>query len=1474
MSNKKNLWVVGIGASAGGLDAIQQLFDKLPNDTGSAFIIIQHLSPDFKSLMPELLAKHTKMKIFTAEDKQTIAANCIYFNQRGKNLQIKGNKLYLFDKEPKKNLNLPIDIFFHSLGEEYREKSIGVILSGTGSDGSRGIKTIKERGGTVIVQEPESAQFNGMPNSAIETNLVDHILPPGEIAHILIRFPGQYLALSEKETKSNDVVFYRIINEVYKNSGIDFKQYKKNTLLRRLKKRMSINNFEQCTDYYAFLKSNSKEKDILRQDFLIGVTSFFRDIEAFEVLKTKIIPELIKQKKNTDTIRIWIPGCSTGEEAYSIAILFDDYIRTHKLNNDFKIFATDIDSQALNNAGHGQYHFKNELDDFYLENYFVKSGEEIEIIKRIRDRIVFSNHNILKDPPFIRMDFISCRNLLIYLENNIQYKIILNFQFALNTGGYLFLGNSESLGKASVFFKVIDSKWKIFQNITDAKQIPGQSNPEERISSLTYKSQRDKVIQHEYRYKENPESAFHRYLSKKYSPAVIFINREFDILYIQGDAGKKLSYNEGIFQNNLLKAVSPEIATSLRSGMRRLMLENKDIFIKDVQSNSEKKKFTFDIGLHKAEELANYNDVYFVSFGRDKETSKNETIEIDSVPLDIASKQRLEDAENELKATKSELQNVVEELETSNEELQSSNEELMASNEELQSTNEELQSVNEELYTVNAELQEKNKELQTLNDDVNNLLDSTEIGTLFLDTELRIRKFTAPLKKHFKLRNSDIGRPIAGFASNFRDNIINDVLGDSKTSLEKLTTIEKEIVDLDGKNYLMRVGPYITIQKKIEGVVITFVDINELKKKEAALQAKTDELIKAEEIAKMGSWVLNIQTNEVFWTKELYKMYGFDPSLPPPPYSEHGKLFTPESWKILSKSLDKAIKEGIAYELELQTIKKNGSNGWMWITGDVSRDQNGKITHLRGVAQDITIRRNLHEELMREQKFSKKITELSPSAKYIYNFKKGTNTYMNPQFERILGYSSEEIKTMTENEFMSLYHPDDKEKIQKHMSEIAEGLEFCKIEYRFRNKKGDWVWCYSINSPFEKDVDGKIISFIGVFMDITEKKKNEEILKQAIIKANSANIYKDQFLANMSHEIRTPMNGLLGFAGLLREDGIDDKTKNEYVDIIEKNSKQLLNLIDDIIDVSKIEAGELKLNKEVCYLQKIFTDTEATFNEIKKQKQKEHITIKAIIPEKYSKLAIETDPLRLQQVLTNLVSNALKFSRKGTIKFGYTIKNDRVEIFVKDQGIGIPKDKLDTVFERFERIENINHKSDGTGLGLSISRGIVRLLEGKMSVKSTHGKGSIFRFEIPYKRVEDQSENIEKEALVNENSLQNKTILIAEDEESNIHYLSVLFKDKAVKLFWAKNGKEAVEMVKSHPDINIILMDIRMPVMNGDIAAEKILKLNKDIKIIAQTAFTMSGDKEKYLQKGFVDYIPKPIRKNELLEKISKWAID
>lgn len=838
--DKNQLTVVGIGASAGGLDAIQQLFDSLPDTSGLAFVVIQHLSPDFKSMMPELLSKHTRMAIFTARDGQLIEPNCIYLNQSGKNLMVKDNHLHLLDKGSRVNLNLPVDIFFHSLGQAYQENSVGIILSGTGSDGSRGIVTIKEAGGITFVQDPRTAQFDGMPNSSISTNQIDFVLSPREIGEKIIDITSTTVDLTDAFTEKNltKKSFTDILEHLYRKTTIDFRRYKRNTLIRRIEKRLHVHNLTNLTDYYRLLIEQPKETDRLKQDFLIGVSGFFRDNGAFESIKTNVIPKILNEDRQ-EIVRIWIPACSTGEEAYSLAIMCDQYIKDNNLSIDFKIFATDVDPYAVEKAGLGSFNINKaeEIPNKFLENYFIKTGESIQINKRIREKIIFSQHDILKDPPFLRMDLVSCRNMLIYFGTEAQQKVLHSFRFSLKMNGYLFLGNSESLGNYSEHFDVVDPHWKIFQSIDPAISTP--PSHADRIGGLTIPARRHSEPTASLIYdipdiSTSYEPTFESYLGRNHAPSSIFIDARFNVLYTQGNIINRIKITEGVFKSNLLKMVPATIASSIRNGIRKLQQSGETVLIKNVRVHSPQESFEVDLQIQKVSQVK--PAAYLVLFHEERQLPEGAEF-LDGAHVSQSISHQIEDLEFELERTREQLQNVVEKLETSNEELQSSNEELMASNEELQSTNEELQSVNEELYTVNTELQEKNKELTQVTNEMDNLLKSTDIGTLFLDSSLNIRKFTPSLSKHFSLQKTDLGRPISSFTSTFKEEDRIKLITDCKICIETLSTVEEEIEGADGNIYFRRVSPFRTTDNKIEGVVITFVDITKLKQAEQALQA-------------------------------------------------------------------------------------------------------------------------------------------------------------------------------------------------------------------------------------------------------------------------------------------------------------------------------------------------------------------------------------------------------------------------------------------------------------------------------------------------------------------------------------------------------------------------------------------------------------------------------------------------------------
>ncbi len=840
----KDFSLVGIGASAGGLKAITEFFSHMPSDTGLAFVVIQHLSPDFKSLMDELLAKHTTMPIKVIDGDTEVQENSIYLISSTSNIIIKDGIINNVDRKAASVLNLPIDIFFHSLGEDLKEKSIGVILSGTGTDGSRGIRSIKEEGGLIFVQNPETAQFDGMPKAAVATNLVDEILSPMDIATKIAGITkktdnGKKVLLDVKDLTDREI-FNRILELIEKASNINFMDYRQNTLIRRLEKRMYLNQSKNINEYYHVLTKQPNEVRLLFNEFLIGVTRFFRDKEAFEVVNKKVIPEILKGKYKNDSVRIWCVGCSSGEEAYSTAILFSEHLENSQSRANYKIFATDVDRRAVRKASTGVYPqgILADVGNDYIERYFIQTSNGYKIKKKIRDNLVFTVHDALKDPPFINIDLLICRNMMIYLNPDVQKKMLMNFRFALNHNSYMFLGPSESITPVKNAFKPINARWNIFQHISREKLVPISKPRQIEIPLLQTGKPSIKYLHREKEQEEYvkihnvTEDFIAQAISQRYGPRSLFVNEKLDIIYINGDFKDILQIPNTFTDLNLLSRLKSEEHILFRNGVRYALNERENRVYESVHFERGENVIEADIQFSVFESHELDRPLIWIAFDVTDKVSTVEAGEKKRV-INFADykNERLGALEYELSQIKKEKQYLVEQLEAANEELQSSNEELLAANEELQSTNEELQSVNEELYTVNTELQSKINELIISNNDITNLLTSTNIGIIFLDKNLYIRKFTPALKEQFDLEESDIGRPISNFTNSFSLDVGKEI----KTIINGADYIEKEVDDQNGNSFLMRVLPYWTNEKKKDGVVISFVNLNELKETRRAV---------------------------------------------------------------------------------------------------------------------------------------------------------------------------------------------------------------------------------------------------------------------------------------------------------------------------------------------------------------------------------------------------------------------------------------------------------------------------------------------------------------------------------------------------------------------------------------------------------------------------------------------------------------
>ena len=821
--------IVGIGASAGGLEAFKTFFSELPDAPGMAFVIVQHLDPTHKSLMVDLLKKYTKMQISEVKDHTEVLKDHVYIIPPNKDMAIFNGILHLMEPSLPRGFRKPIDFFQRSLANDQGVRAVGIILSGTGTEGTMGLKDIKGHGGLTIVQDPETAQYDGMPRNAITAGVQDFILPIKEIPKLLIKYSkNRNLKPIEKQVevvKTKDLlekIFILLRNE----TGCNFGDYKDSTVLRRVEKRMAINQITKLEDYIKYLQKNAEEVIKLFNELLIGVTSFFRDLEPFEILKKEVVPKIIEKKSNGDTIRIWIPGCSTGEEAYSIAIIFNEVISKQKKNIKVQIFASDIDERAINFARLGVYPdtIVTDVSKGRLHSYFYVEGQNYRIKKEIRDQIVFAEHNLMKDPPFSKLDLISCRNLLIYLNIESQKKVFSIFHYALVNEGVLFLGSSESLGEYADAFDVIDRKNKFFKrkNLQPDKMPQLGYNFQDPIPTLkaTAVPILKKVQQ------DNLAMITQRLLLSDYTPACAIIDNKNDAVYFSGNTGKYLQPSPGEAKLNIVDMAREGLKTELRTIISKARKSKKLEIATNVKVKTNGNFQTIKLTTRPLNQALNDNGYLMIIF-EDLATSTEKPTKVKKEePENISEVNALQ---QELDTTKEYLRSTIEQLEVSNEELKSSNEELQSSNEELQSTNEELetskeelQSVNEEIVTVNTELQGKIDELAKSYDDMNNLLASTEIGTIFLDDQLKIKRFTPSMSKIINLIQNDIGRPIDHLSSNLNyDTLVVDV----KNVLAKLTPFTAPVKSRDGIWYQMQIIPYKTAQNVIEGVVITFVDI-------------------------------------------------------------------------------------------------------------------------------------------------------------------------------------------------------------------------------------------------------------------------------------------------------------------------------------------------------------------------------------------------------------------------------------------------------------------------------------------------------------------------------------------------------------------------------------------------------------------------------------------------------------------------
>ncbi|MDJ1482524.1 CheR family methyltransferase [Cytophagaceae bacterium YF14B1] len=845
LTKNRRFTIVGMGGSAGSLEAIEEFLQNVPPDSGIAFVLVKHLDPNHESLLPDLLQRCTLMPVRNIEDGMEVHPNHVYVIPENKDLAIMNGQLLLLEPSKPRGFRMPIDNFLQSLAEDWGEKAACIIFSGMGSDGELGARFIKESIGLVIVQDPATATYDSMPRSIIQTGTPDYILSPAEMAGKLIdyiKYPSKKLEKKHQSTdKKMAVALQKVFILLRSQTGHDFSLYKRNTIMRRMERRMQTNQIFDLEEYVRFLQEHSTETENLFKELLIGVTKFFRDAPGFLALEERILPELLKKKGKNDAFRVWIVGCSTGEEAYSIAILIRECINKLKIRPNFKvqIYATDLDADAIKKARSGLYmaNISNDMSADRLDRWFIKKDDQYQIVQEIREMVIFAEHNLLKDASFTKLDLLCCRNVLIYFTQELQKKLLPMFHYTLNAGGVLFLGPSETISGHEDLFVSVDVKWKLYRrrdNTSSINKIAEFPNttilPKLPITLPAQKKQPS-------RQPSFLTDLTRKLLLEKHTPPAVLIDENGTILYVNGRTGKYLELYPGQMAMNVFDMAREGLGFELRNAVLRAYTQQEPVVINEVRVKTNGSFSLIRLKVDPIEQPLEMKGLLLVVFEDLPQVKKTRTINRNG-STDTEKDRLIAELEKELRFTKEHLQHTIEEMETSVEELKSTNEELQSTNEELQSTNEEAntakeetQALNEELLTVNMEFRAKTDELTEINNDMANLLNSSDIATIFLNQKLEIKRFTNRATKIVNLIQSDIGRPVAHISTNLN---YNHITRDAKEVLDLLQPKELQVEAKNGQWYAMRINPYRTLDNFIGGVVISFIDISTLKQLEKA----------------------------------------------------------------------------------------------------------------------------------------------------------------------------------------------------------------------------------------------------------------------------------------------------------------------------------------------------------------------------------------------------------------------------------------------------------------------------------------------------------------------------------------------------------------------------------------------------------------------------------------------------------------
>jgi two-component system, chemotaxis family, CheB/CheR fusion protein len=1481
--------VVGVGASAGGLKAITALLAEVPMTSGLSLVVMQHRSPNNEDLLISLLAKATPLPVACAEHGLELKANHVYVAPAGKALGLEQGR-FIHTTAAEGDPKLPIDVFFRSLAAERQGTAIAVVLSGSGADGTNGLSAVKENGGLIVVQDPSTAEFDSMPRNAIATGMADYVLAPERIPEALIRYIRQpYVRNMANGVEPSSEDLDRILSLLQASCRRDYRAYKTGTLARRIERRMGIHQIDSMSAYLDFLGTHPAEIEQMSRDILISVTRFFRDPDAFAALDEMILRPLVKRSNGDRPIRVWVPGCATGEEVYSIAILLKEACAAANTTRDIKVFGTDLDLHALDFARAGVYSETIAIDvsEDRLNSFFSRTSTGYKVKSFLRDAVSFAVQNLISDPPFSNLDLISCRNVLIYIDPAVQASIINLFHFGLVDGGGLMLGSAETIGNRTDLFESLSKKLHLYRRLGGGRRL-GLSLPASS-ANMSLETALAPIVT----VRNSPADITRQALLLAYAPAAALIDRQFHILYLFGPTGDFLDLPTGEPSQDLTAMMRGDLRLKVRGAVNRVIESNQRITITGIRQKRAGVQGLVTVTVAPIPGPKTANALLLVTFVRE-----TETVAAAADPSQASGEASVvEQLEYELRVTRDDLNGTIQELESSNEALRAANEEVLSINEELQSSNEEmetskeeLQSLNEELSSVNAQLHEKISELETATNDLTNLLTSSDVATLFLSPDLRIKRFTPSATRLFSFIPTDIGRPITDVARHFTDP---HLLSDNQRVLDTLTPQERE-VEAEGDLLLMRrILPYRTQDNRIEGTVVTFSDVTPLKRTETTLlsrarqqrlvadfgrQALSGEGLPAllHAASAMVAETLGADFVCIFGPskeQELTLLDGFgwnwqenaDRLSPIHPSSHIGHVFWSKQPLIVANfATDRHVRGGTPVpvpDIASGLAVAFGSNAKipsilalysrkLGHFGDDDLEFAQAVANVLGLAM---ARAATLEETRKARDFAEAIvdtvrkpllvldgalTVIMASQSYYHMFGTSPAATVGHSLSVLAGglFHEANLEGILED---ALANEGSVESLEISGGHDADGPRTLRIDARQLTRSDRMI--------------------LVEMEDITESLRTQTMLARAKATAEHASAGKTRFLAAASHDLRQPVQAAVIFHYLLSEMKLEEKA-SRLLHSLGNTLTVLRSMLDEILDVSRLDAGVVNVQATDFRLDTIFGHLQDEFTQLAQAKA---LTLRSVGTE----LVVRSDPKLLERILQNLLANAVKYTDQGRILIGCRRFGDLVRIQIWDTGRGIPAEQLSAIFEEFHQIGNPGRDhSRGLGLGLSIVDRLAQLLGHPISVRSAPGKGSVFEIDVPLAKGRvAPSVDLPFVSLEGEG----RSVLVIDDDPAVLESLQLFLIGDGFEVLATTDPSLALELFADKPPPALMIADYRLH--GGETGAAAIKRLNDHFGV-AVPGILLTGDTSperiREANSSTLTLLHKPIDPRELATSI------